>query len=89
LSQGQEGAKVEEVEEEAEGDGDAEVDDNADAQSEAEDEDTKDAEEAAHKSSQYLAIENEPPRRYPHRSSSLYDEATEIHDAFMEKKRNI
>ena len=51
LSQGQEEAKVEEVEEEAEGDGDAEVDDNADAQSEAEDEDTKDAEEATDKSS--------------------------------------
>jgi hypothetical protein len=45
---------------EPEGDGDAEVDDNADAQSEAEDEDTKNAEEAAHRSSQSLVTENEP-----------------------------
>jgi hypothetical protein len=45
---------------EVEGGGDAEVDDNADAQSEAEDEDTKNAEEAAHRSSQSLVTENEP-----------------------------
>ena len=50
---------------EAEGGGDAEVDDNADAQSEAEDEDTKNAEEAAHRSSQSLATEHEPPVDIP------------------------
>jgi hypothetical protein len=50
---------------EGEGGGDAEVDDNADAQSEAEDEDTKNAKEAAHRSSQSLATENEPPVDIP------------------------